>query len=69
MTQRRTFALAIAATATLALSPLAAQSADRQSAPVEDESALGNGSAYVLLGLVALGLGLAAFGNDDPISA
>ncbi|NCP18277.1 MAG: hypothetical protein GW855_03850 [Erythrobacter sp.] len=69
MTQRRTLTLGIAAVATLALSPVAAQTAHREAAPVEGESALGNGGAYVLLGLVALGLGLAAFGNDDPISA
>ncbi|WP_370178202.1 hypothetical protein [Alteriqipengyuania sp.] len=62
-------ALTLFATAAIAASPLAAETSLRGTAPVEGESAIGGSGMWVLAGIVALGIGLAAFTNDDPVSA
>lgn len=61
-------ALALIATAAIMASPLAAQASPRVNAPVEGESALEGSGMWVLAGIVALGIGIAAFTNDDPVS-
>ena len=61
-------ALALVAAAAIAASPLAAQAGQRDNAPVEGESELAGSGIWVLAGIVALGIGIAALTNDDPVS-
>ena len=62
-------ALALIAAAAITASPLAAQASQRVNAPVDGESAPEGSGMWVLAGIVALGIGIAALSNDDPISA
>ncbi len=63
--------IALAASAvSLAITP-AAFAAERVSAPVEGESEVGGGSGAtigVLFALLALGIGIAVGGSEDPVS-
>ena len=67
MTARTT--LALIAAAAIATTPIAVQATERASAPVEGESELAGSGMWVLGALVALGIAVAAFTNDDPVSA
>ena len=57
--------LAAATAATLAVAPMAAQADVRTSAPVEGESQVGGYSLLALFAIVAIGIGVAASGDDD----
>lgn len=62
-----------AAAATLTAAPIVAQAADRVTAAVEGESALGSsesGTQLIVLALVAAAIigGIELFGDDEPAS-
>ena len=60
-------ALAVSAVS-LAITP-AAFAAERVSAPVEGESEIGGGATVaVLFAILALGIGIAVGGQDEPVS-
>ena len=61
--------LAVAAAATLAAAPIAAQADVRTAAPVEGESEMAGGYApLIVLAIVAVTIGIAASG-EEPVSA
>ena len=62
---------AVAAAATLAVAPIAAQADVRTAAPVSDESEMaGSYTPLIILAIVGLGIGIAASGGDDtPVSS
>ncbi len=62
-------ALTLMAAAAIVATPLTAQASQREAASIEGESELAGSGMWVLGAIVALGIGIAAFTNDDPVSA